>query len=500
MTTQSARLPTLGQQLPPQATQPPAQPGEWVGQGGSDSGMLPTPTAGAFLGDPPDWFVEAERRQAGGHELPSGLSFHPNAQEKAEADTKVLQLVEVMSRSEEAKARQEEAKTERARLSTGVPIPPPADPSAITLEIALASDTATVKLEYLLDPYLPRGCVVCFAGRGSTAKSSFLATIAAHVSQLASTLWVSVEEPRDWIKVRHIRCGGLPGTLVVVKAVASKTDQQGRTIASSFNIYEHLEGSIVKAKQAAEVIRPVRLIVLDTAVGLTGWAKGESPNDDAAVKKLLGYLQSLAERHDVTIAFIQHSNKGKHDHFADTVAGASAWTNSPRLSFVHARDRREEHAYVVRVAKSNLTQSFATTYTTIPVHTLHERTEGADSVLCRVQPGPITWGEEESMALYDDATRKPKDDDDGGGNEWRPPSLEDKVLQHVVEAVYATTGAVTRDMVHEQLGRSVHGRVWKRVDDRLRMAELQYKIIVDHGQQNRTAYQRRPEPAVPPPP
>src|SRR6185295_1328467 len=110
----------------------------------------------------------------------------------------------------------------------------------------------------------------------------------------------------------------------------------------------------------------------------------------------------LAEKHDLTIAFIQHANKGKHDHFADTVAGASAWTNSPRLSFVHATDRRTEHTYVMRVAKSNLTQPFGMTYETTPVHTLYERTEGNDSVLCRVTPGPVIWGDTDSMDMFDD--------------------------------------------------------------------------------------------------
>lgn len=117
----------------------------------------------------------------------------------------------------------------------------------ITLEFAMASDTATIKVEYLLDPFLPSKCVVGYFGRGSTAKSSFLASMAAGVSGVASTLWVSVEESADWVKVRHIKCGGVDGTLAIVKAVASKEDAQGRVIASSFNVYEHLDAAIAQA-------------------------------------------------------------------------------------------------------------------------------------------------------------------------------------------------------------------------------------------------------------
>ncbi len=324
----------------------------------------------------------------------------------------------------------EEASLEKERLKRGhgtlIPYPL-ASPESITLEFAMARDTATVKLSYLVDPYLPSACVVGFYGRGGSAKSSFLASLAARISEDYSSLWISVEEPTDWIRVRHIKCGGTEGTMAVVKAVASKTDVQGRVVASNFNVYEHLEPSIVRAKADFENMynppKRLRLVVLDTAVGLTTWAKGENPNDDASVKRLLGHLQALAERHGVTVAIIGHSNKGKHDHFADTVAGASAWTNSPRLSFVHARDRREEFACVMLVAKSNLTQRFASAYRTEPVHTLHVRDEGADAVLCRVEFGDVVWGEEEASELFDEATRKPREDDeDGGGLTTNPAS------------------------------------------------------------------------------
>ena len=271
----------------------------------------------------------------------------------------------------------------------------------------MSSDTATITLEYLLDPFLPARCVVAAFGRGSTAKPSFYATVAAHISSYASTLWVSVEEPDDWIKVRHIASGGADKTLLVVKAVASKKDAQGRVIASSFNVYDHLEPAIVAAAEGfQEAQKPaLRLVVLDMAVGLTGWGKGESPNDDAAVKKLLGYLQALAERHNLTIVAIGHANKGKHEHFADTVMGASAWTNSPRLSFLHAADVREDYSYVMRVAKTNF-DTFGMPYGTRPVHTLFERAIGPDTVLVKVEPGDIVWGEAASMELFVEATKK----------------------------------------------------------------------------------------------
>lgn len=459
----------------------------------------PSPKPIHAVPPPPPWVTHPGPLQGDVPRAAAVVDFYLTKEDKAAAEERNVQLVGGLTKREEWIARQEELKLERAKLTTGASLPPLADPSSITLEFAMATDTATVKLEFLLDPFLPAGCVVCFAGRGGTAKSSFLATMAAHISPIASTLWVSVEEPAEWIRVRHIKSGGRERTLLAWKAEVGKRDQQGRVISSNYNIYEHLEPSIRQAKALLDGGTPLRLIVLDTAVGLTAWAKGESPNDDAAVKKLLGYLQALAEMHALTIAFISHSNKGKHEHFADTVAGASAWTNSPRLSFVHARDRREEHAYVMRVAKSNLTQAFGVPYKTAPIHILQERAEGGDSVLCHVLPGATVWGEERSMTLYEDATRRPKEDDEEGGS-YRAPSPQDNLVTHVVQMVGATTEPVTREMVERQLGRPVDRRMWLKVEAQLLLRAFDYGVAIEHGLNNRTLYTRVTTPVVPPAP
>jgi len=418
---------------------------------------------------------------------PRSSDFDFRTPEQRSEDLKLL------VQSSENHRRAEEAKLAAAQLKSGASIPRPMTPmDAIPMEVAMSSDTATVALHYLVDPFLPSKCVVGFFGRGSTAKSSFVATMGADISDRASTLWISVEERSDWIRVRHIQMGGIEGTLFVVTAAPTKADAQGHTIGSSIDVYEHLEPAIQKAKLGADTMynppRPLRLVVLDTAVGLTGWRKNESPNDDASVKKLLAYLQSVAERYDVTIAIIGHSNKGKHEYFADTVAGASAWTNSPRLSFVHARDIREEHANVMRVAKSNLTTRFTTLYSTEPVHTLHRRAEGADSVLVRVNIGLTVWGEDESMEVFEDATRKPSEERDGEGGGGKKEGLVDKVMNVLVEAVYRTGQPVTREQVHDLFGREVSRREWSKVDDRLKLLQFQYRVVIESGPQNKVLY------------
>lgn len=417
------------------------------------------------------------------------LGFHRSHDEKRADDLLASKRVEDMRRMEEARL-------ETAKLKAGVALPPPpsTDPNLIVLEWAMPKDLTALKMEYLYDPFLPAKCLVGFYGRGSTAKSSFLATLAAAKSEDWSTLWISAEELKDWITQRHLSAGGAVGTLAVFAHKAVKQDAQGRVIGSTFDVYRDLEGSIAKAAAACmshyDPPRPLRLVVLDTAVGLTTWGKGENANDDGSVKRLLGYLQLLAEQHNLCIAIIGHSNKGKHDHFADTVAGSSAWTNSPRLSFVHAADRREEYAYVMRVAKSNLSSRFAVAYTTEPVLALHQHEDGHASVLCRVNLAPVVWGEAESMELFEDATRKPDEGGDGGQMSPQKQTLVENAIIALVETVMATPldQHVTREDIERQLGRTVDRVRWTKIDGHLQNHPV---VVMERGDKHRVMYRRR---------
>jgi predicted ATP-dependent serine protease len=222
----------------------------------------------------------------------------------------VLEIQREATKQKELDVQIEEKRVEREKVRQRVQAQPKTvDPNKIKLEFAMSGDTETAKVTYLVDPFLPCKCVVGFFGRGGTAKSSFLATMAAMISHSASTLWISAEELTDWIKARHIKAGGVSGTLMVYRGIESD-GASGQQI-QIFGVYEHLDATINMANIAAlNASRPpVRLVVLDTAVALTIWPSGQGSNDDSSVKRLLAYMQMLAEKHDVTIAFIGHNNK-----------------------------------------------------------------------------------------------------------------------------------------------------------------------------------------------
>lgn len=401
----------------------------------------------------------------------------------------------------EAKAMEEfrkgnEAALKREELRSGVAsgaTARKADPNDIILEVAMSSDD-TAKIGYLIDPWLPHGQVVGFFGRGATAKSSFVATLAARASEYATTLWISTEEPVDWIKVRHIKAGGEEASLFAFKAIVTKADAQGRATASNFNVYEHLEAAILKAQEAtagaAEALeideRPLRLVVLDTAVALTTWGKSESPNDDASVKRLLAFLLGLCEKHGVTIAVIGHSNKGKHDNLSDTVAGSAAWVNSPRQAFTHIRDKSAEYTFVACTVKSTLTGTFAAQYTTRPIHTLATRPDGRDSVLCEVRVEPIEWGFESAMDLVNTALGKDQETD-----EEQPSSKGSRIARIISTVIHLLTNSsprVDREMVETALGEKQNKRHWQEADQTLSTG---HGVLISKGAHGKTLYERK---------
>lgn len=270
---------------------------------------------------------------------------------------------------------------------------------------------SNLNIEYLIDPWLPRATVIGCYGRGEAGKSSWTAQVCAAVSDRVSTLWISSEERKDHILQRHHSCGGHERTIAVLEAVPTKIDPvTKKPVATSFNVYEHMEGAILAFQKdsGAREDRPLGIVVLDAVVALVTWDKGESPNDDAGVKRLMECLFTLSEMHGITFMVLGHLNKGSgHDHMADAVTGAAAWTNSPRLSFMFAKNlESESYEGFIRTVKSNTGTKFGAIYRTVPVYTLRQRPDGHHDVLCgAVMLGPIVWGEvalREMMASEDD--------------------------------------------------------------------------------------------------
>ena len=434
---------------------------------------------------------------------------------KAEAESKNLAELRALSDVGLERTKTEERiadkQLEREKVKKGVTPGAQqrqADPNSIKLKVVRFGDMTDKEQKpyFLVEPYLIAKGVVGFYGRGGSGKSSFLATLAANISTSASTLWVSTEEDESNILNRYLKpivltdddgvvtyvSGGQDAALQIYQTVVLKVDKDGRALESDFNVYEHLEPAIIMANSHVTNLghgKPVKLVVLDTIVALTTWDKNANSYSDEGVKRLLAYLRGVADRHDVTIAVVGHSNKGKHEHFADSVMGATAWVNSPRLSFLHAKDRVTDGQFIVRLAKGNEVPEFAQTFRLHMVHELAQIADGPKAGMSKATPLARVWGGIEAAALWDEVTTVAKDGEEGGFVDRRKPTLVDEVTTAVVELTGLVAVPVSREMVHAKLGRTIHNREWTRVDERLLLGEMVYEVEV--GKVQSTVVYRR---------
>lgn len=248
-----------------------------------------------------------------------------------------------------------------------------------TFEINI-NDAREVTIEYLDNPWIPNRQAIGFYGRGESGKSSAVATFCARNSHTYSTLWITSEESEDHIKKRHDSLGGVSGTM----GTFSKAD---------FDVYSHLEDLIKQAK--IKLAKKLGFVVLDSISALVTWGKGESPNDEASVKRLVGHIDRLAQVEGVAILMIGHMNKNKrHEHIADTVSGSLAWTSSTRLSYILQKVPEQDFVGFIRTAKSNLGTHFGSFYRTVPVYQMAPNIDGYKACLCGVEfDGQRIYGE-----------------------------------------------------------------------------------------------------------
>lgn len=244
----------------------------------------------------------------------------------------------------------------------------PAVPSSIRIS---TEEPSIVTIEYLQNPWIPEKTVIGCYGRGEAGKSSWAATMGAQISATHSILWITSEESADHIKIRHRYCGGDGRAIGVINDGA-------------FDIHTHLQDVIGKAK--SKFAKPLGVVVLDAVVALVVWKKGESANDDGAVKRLIGYIQSVAESEGVSVLMLGHLNKGKgHEHIADAVLGATAWTTSLRLAYMFQKVPDEDFTGFIRSVKQNMGTNFGSFYETVPVYTMAPNIDGYRPALCGVE-------------------------------------------------------------------------------------------------------------------
>jgi hypothetical protein len=246
-----------------------------------------------------------------------------------------------------------------------------------------------------------------------------------------------------------------------------------KVTATSFNVYDHMEPAIeaFKAHPESRPDRPLGIVVLDAVVALVTWGKGEKPNDDASVKRLIANLVKLSERHGITFIILGHLNKGTHkENIADAVTGSAAWTNSVRLAYMFVKDLESQtFEGFVRTVKQNTGTHFGATYKTVPRYILRQRPDGKNDVLCGVElVSEIVWGE---LGLRE--MMQTEDEDAFLNKVEKKTEIVDKLVERTLAQLQAS-GTTSRKAVEATFGfEKISRRHWAAAD----------KVLHGHGVQ-----------------
>jgi hypothetical protein len=279
-------------------------------------------------------------------------------------------------------------------------------------------------------------------------------------------LWITSEEAEAHIKKRHQELGAQRNTL-------------GTLAIAGFDLYTQLGAAIQQAKD--KLGKPLGFVVLDSVSALVTWGKGESPNDEASVKRLVGHIDRLAQENGVSILMIGHMNKSKgREHITDVVSGSLAWTSSTRLSYILQKLPEQDYIGFIRTVKSNLGTHFGSFYQTVPVHTMAPNIDGYRASLCGVEfEGSRIYGEQElKLAIADDddpviVKAEKRGDKVNEAVEVILPFLSDGALKTRadIEAKFPYLGVTRRQWVDVDKG--LQGR----------------RVLITSGQRNMKQYQ-----------
>ncbi|MEQ9534933.1 PriCT-2 domain-containing protein, partial [Marinobacter salarius] len=333
----------------------------------------------------------------------------------------------------------------------------------------VVEEPSIVNIEYLDNPFIPKGQAIGFYGRGESGKSSAAATFCSRNSDRYSTLWITSEESPSHIITRHKHSGGHDKTMGVVSE-------------SGFDIYTHLEAAIKDSKK--KLAKPLGFVVLDAVVALVTWGKGESANDDGAVKRLIGFIDRMAQAEGVSILMVGHLNKGKgHEHIADAVLGATAWTSSVRLAYMLQKVPEEDYAGFIRTAKTNVNIHFGAFYRTIPVYQMAANIDGFKPSLCKIEfTSERIYGERnliQAMADDDDVTAE-------------KVNAKQKRIDHIIDrALHVLQDGAEKTRADIQTGLGMlepSRRDWLAVDESL----IRRNVQIRTGERNKNYYQLYP--------
>ncbi len=224
------------------------------------------------------------------------------------------------------------------------------------LQLTCARDVTPREIDWLWEPWLPRGKLVVLDGAPGVGKTTIMLDLIARATyggpmpgsdmslEPVNVLLAGVEDGwADTIKPRLDAAGADTSRIHFVSAAGDRP----------FTIPDDVSrlADAIRGKGAGWVH-------IDSIMGALGG--NVRPNDDHSVRRALGPLKELGERENVLITFIRHPRKSGAAFAIDAGGGSTAFTALARLQLFAGYDPTDEtpdlnaRRRVLAVGKNNL--------------------------------------------------------------------------------------------------------------------------------------------------
>jgi len=219
------------------------------------------------------------------------------------------------------------------------------------------SEYESEEIQWLWNPYLPKGKLVIIEGHPSVGKSTFTCEIASIATtgtayQCGTTnppmnvLMVQVEDtPGDIIKPRILASGGDVTRVRFLEGIKNPLTLGESTADLSNQLH-------IEAIRNAIQEHQIGIVIIDPLMGLIG-DKRDSHNDQS-MRQITTPLTKLAQEEQVTIILVRHLTKGGGNQAILRGGGSIAIVGSARVVMLIAKDPQDEQKRVLAMVKNNL--------------------------------------------------------------------------------------------------------------------------------------------------
>ena len=210
----------------------------------------------------------------------------------------------------------------------------------------------TEQIEWLVEPWLPKGELCLLTGAPGVGKSLLAAAMVACVSKGVSHEWgttngfsrvliIDAENAKGSILAPRLRTVG--SDLVLVE-ILDRVTNNGESRPWSFPADTGLLRDYVTKNQ-------IGLVVIDT---LSSVSDGVRSNQEAEVRKALRPLTEMCHDTGVTVLALRHMRKGGSSNPVEAGIGSIGYTAATRHELVLAQHPDNDGHIVLAVIKSNL--------------------------------------------------------------------------------------------------------------------------------------------------